>query len=135
MGKIYDSSMFLMLGMFDIFDLGFVEELFGVFVVARGCLVYQMLVCSGATLVMGYDVIVEVAVNVFVFMLSFGVVVFLVEERDCVQGSRSIIVIDLFEYMLIWWIILFTFLLQKVRDEYEPITKALCEQYVVEFGD
>ncbi len=135
MGKTYDPSTFLTSGDFDISDPGFVEEPFGAFAAARGCPVHQTSARSGATLVTGYDAIVEAAANVPALTSSLGVAVFPVEERDRAQGPRSIIATDPPEHTPIRRTILPTFSPQKVRDEYEPITKALCEQYVAEFGD
>jgi cytochrome P450 len=126
---------FLESGVFDIADPGYVQDPFPHWAEARGCPVHATSERGGLHLVIGYDAILEAASSVPTLSSARGTSVFpTLEDRTEPGYPRSIISSDPPVHTPIRRTMLPTFG-PKAVQEYEPITKGLCNRYLDELGD
>jgi cytochrome P450 len=126
---------FLESGTYDIADPQYVQDPFPAWADARGCPVHHTDSRGGSHIVIGYEAVLEAAANVPALSSSRGTSLFpTLEDRSDPGYPRSIISSDPPLHTPIRRTMLPTFG-PKAVQEYEPITRGLCQRYLDEFGD
>jgi cytochrome P450 len=122
-------------GTFDIADPSYVKDPFPFWAQGRSCPVHHTDQRGGADIVIGYEAVLEAAGMVPQLSSARGTALFpTLEDRTEPGYPRSIISSDPPVHTPIRRTMLPTFA-PKAVQEYEPITRGLCNRYLDEFGD